>query len=244
MNAAAEIGRNPVSKVRFKRPNFCFQISKQLAPKIWNLTCSLSKDVTWASKWNLVRALQLYCCTTGNDGNTKQECVYEHKPGYPQNSLDSSIFSLTVFFSLLTWIVLVPLKDRSKHLGQFVERVFIHTIHFSKAEPEGAPRFLRSAMAQPISRLPLLLSATCGTAYDALMCCPCVPMLQRFGKGSKTWKLTAPNFWAPSSFQNFGNDLEERLLSNSTFSGICAPKRSSTISKTLEATGDPKNWSR
>ena len=36
-------------------------------------------------------------------------------------------------------------------------------------EPEGAPRFLRSAMSQPISRLPLLLSATCGTAYDALM---------------------------------------------------------------------------
>ena len=35
--------------------------------------------------------------------------------------------------------------------------------------PKGAPRFLRSAMTQPISRLPLLLSATCGTAYDALM---------------------------------------------------------------------------
>ena len=36
-------------------------------------------------------------------------------------------------------------------------------------EPEGAPRFLCSVMSQPTSRLPLLLSATCGTAYDALM---------------------------------------------------------------------------
>ena len=36
-------------------------------------------------------------------------------------------------------------------------------------EPEGAPRFLWSLMSQPTSRLPLLLSATCGTAYDALM---------------------------------------------------------------------------
>ena len=36
-------------------------------------------------------------------------------------------------------------------------------------EPEGAPRFLWSAMSQPTSTLPLLLSATCGTAYDALM---------------------------------------------------------------------------
>ena len=71
-------------------------------------------------------------------------------------------------------------RGRSKHLGQFVERVFIHAIHLPKepprcappspgAEPEGVPRFLRSAMAQPISRLPQLLSATCGMAYDALM---------------------------------------------------------------------------
>ena len=36
-------------------------------------------------------------------------------------------------------------------------------------EPEGAPRFLWSVMSQPTSRLPLLLSAPCGTAYDALM---------------------------------------------------------------------------
>ena len=36
-------------------------------------------------------------------------------------------------------------------------------------EPEGAPRFLWSVMSQPTSRLPLLLSATCGTAYDARM---------------------------------------------------------------------------
>ena len=84
---------------------------------------------------------------------------------------DSSILSLSlsVFLSLLTCVVLVPLEDSSKHLGQFVERVFIHAIHPSKAEPEGAPRFLRSTMAQPISRLPLLLSATCSTAYVALM---------------------------------------------------------------------------
>ena len=87
--------------------------------------------------------------------------------------LDYSILffslSLSAFVSFLTCIVLVPPEDRSKHLGQFVERVFIHAIHPPKAEPEGAPRFLRSAMAQPISRLPLLLSATCDTAYDALM---------------------------------------------------------------------------
>ena len=36
-------------------------------------------------------------------------------------------------------------------------------------EPEGAPRFLWSVMSQPTSGLPLLLSATCGTAYDVLM---------------------------------------------------------------------------
>ena len=82
--------------------------------------------------------------------------------------------SLRIFLSLLTCAVLVravlvPLEDRSKHLGQFVERVLIHAIHHPKDEPEGAPRFLRSAMAQPISRLPLLLSATCGTAYGTLM---------------------------------------------------------------------------
>ena len=148
----------------------------------------------------------------------------------------TSTFSVTPRFSLSpSLVVLVPLEDRSKHLGQFVERVFIHAIHPPKesppidvrsvllpvqtprlgkqamnydrcdhtvlststmtaasfilwsipsrsdeglehclgrkegTEPEGAPRFLRSAMAQPISRLPLLLSATCGTAYDALM---------------------------------------------------------------------------
>ena len=32
-----------------------------------------------------------------------------------------------------------------------------------------AHRVLWSVMSQPTSRLPLLLSATCGTAYDALM---------------------------------------------------------------------------
>ena len=36
-------------------------------------------------------------------------------------------------------------------------------------KPESAPRFLWSVMSQPTSRLPLLLSATCGTAYDALI---------------------------------------------------------------------------
>ena len=106
--------------------------------------------------------------------------------------------SVSVFLSFLTCALLVPLEDKSKHLGQFVERVFIHAIHPPKAEPEGAPRFLRFANAQPISRLPLLLSATCGTAYDARrttpLCRPYVPVLHRFEKGSKTWKLTAPIF--------------------------------------------------
>ena len=36
-------------------------------------------------------------------------------------------------------------------------------------EPEGAPRSLWSVMSQPTCRLPLQLSATCGTAYDTLM---------------------------------------------------------------------------
>ena len=147
----------------------------------------------------------------------------------------------SVSLSLLTCVVLVPLEDRSKHLGQFLERVFIHAIHPPKEPPpidvrsvllpvqaprlinsltwlgkqamnddrcdyycaqhehdgsfcfhplenslaierrsgalprsrrrhrtSGAPRFLRSVLSQPISRLPLLLSATRGTAYDAL----------------------------------------------------------------------------
>ena len=91
--------------------------------------------------------------------------------------------SLSLYFSLfaLTCVVFVPHEDRSKLPGQFVERVFIHAIYPPKAEPEGAPRFLRSAMAQPISRLPLLLSATCGTAYDAFVC-RCYTYLERTPK--------------------------------------------------------------
>ena len=76
--------------------------------------------------------------------------------------------SLSVFLSFFTCAVLAPLEDRSKRLSQFVERVFIHSIHPPKDEPEGAP-FLRSVMAQSISSLPLRLNATCGMAYDALM---------------------------------------------------------------------------
>ena len=48
-------------------------------------------------------------------------------------------FSVTrrfsVSLSLLTCVVLVPLEDRSKHLGQFLERVFIHAIHPPKEPP-------------------------------------------------------------------------------------------------------------
>ena len=41
-----------------------------------------------------------------------------------------------VSLSLLTCVVLVPLEDnRSKHLGQFLERVFIHAIHSPKEPP-------------------------------------------------------------------------------------------------------------
>ena len=77
--------------------------------------------------------------------------------------------SLSVFLSFLTCVVIVSLEDRSKHLGWLVERVFVHAIHPPKAEPQGATRFLQPATAQPISRLPLLLSATSGTTYDVLM---------------------------------------------------------------------------
>ena len=54
--------------------------------------------------------------------------------------------------------------------------------------PKGAPRFLRSAMAQPISRLPLLLSATCDTAYGALMSPVCAGATQIW-KGLKVSKV-------------------------------------------------------
>ena len=61
-------------------------------------------------------------------------------------------------------------------------------------EPEGAPGFLRSAMSQPISRLPLLLSATCGTAYDALMS----PL---FSGAAQIWKSLKKNENDGSKFQ-------------------------------------------
>ena len=121
----------------------------------------------------------------------------------------TSKFSVTPRFSFslsfFTCVVLVPLEDRSKHLSQFVERVFIHSIHPPKDEPEGAP-FLRSAMAQSISSLPLRLNATCGMAYDALM--SPLPVgstqiwkeLHRFGKLPK-----------------FGNNLEELFFAISIF---------------------------
>ena len=49
----------------------------------------------------------------------------------------SSILSLSfsVFLSLIACVVLVPLEDRSKHLGHFVERVFFHAIHPPKEPP-------------------------------------------------------------------------------------------------------------
>ena len=62
--------------------------------------------------------------------------------------------------------------------------------------PKGAPRFLRSAMAQPISRLPLLLSATCGTAYDALMSPLCAGATQIW-KGLKVLKVNGSRFQGP-----------------------------------------------
>ena len=79
-------------------------------------------------------------------------------------------------------------------------------------EPEGAPGFLWSVMSQPISRLPLLLSAACGTAYDALMS-PLFsgatqilkPLKRNENKGSK---FQGP----PRSFRGFLNNLEERLF--------------------------------
>ena len=124
---------------------------------------------------------------------------------------DSSILflslslSLSVFFFFPTCVVLAPLEDRSKRLSQFVERVFIHSIHPPQDEPEGAP-FLRSAMAQSISSLPLRLNATCGMAYDALM--SPLPVgstqiwegLHRFGKLPK-----------------FGNNLKELFFAISLF---------------------------
>ena len=63
-------------------------------------------------------------------------------------------------------------------------------------KPEGAPRFLRSAMAQPISRLLLLLSATCGTAHDALMSPLCVGAKQIW-KGLKNSETNGFKFLGP-----------------------------------------------
>ena len=119
---------------------------------------------------------------------------------------------------LLTCVVLVPLEDGSKHLGRFVKCVFTHAIHPPKAEPEGAPRFLRSAMAQPISRLPLLVSATCDTAYDAYVC-RCYTDLKRAPKlGSQRLQIFGPPvaskfleiIWKNASlcFPNFNGNLE------------------------------------
>ena len=78
-------------------------------------------------------------------------------------------------------------------------------------KPEGAPCFLRSAMSQPISRLPLLLSAACGTAYDAPMS-PLFAGATKIKKSLKKEKIPAPNIRALSSFRNFLNSLEERLF--------------------------------
>ena len=41
----------------------------------------------------------------------------------------------SVSLSLLTCVVLVPLGDRSRHLGQLLELVFIHAIHPPKEPP-------------------------------------------------------------------------------------------------------------
>ena len=125
----------------------------------------------------LFMALKVYCCTTGN----------KHKI-----LRDSSILSL----SLLTCVVLVPLEDRSEQAmnddrcdycaqHEHDDSCCFHPLwrissrsdeglerclgREEGTEPEGAPRFLWSVMSQPTSRLPLPLSATCGTAYDALM---------------------------------------------------------------------------
>ena len=169
-------------------------------------------------------ALKLYCCTTGNDGKIEQEWVYEHKH---KNLRDFSILSLSlslsVFLSLLTCVVLVPLEDRSKHLGQFIEHCAQHEHDDSCCfHPlEHSLAIGRRSGALPPSKMshrtrertalsavchgPANIQATSSVAYDLWygVRSPCVPVLYRFGKSSKTWKLTAPTFWAPSSSHFF-----------------------------------------
>ena len=142
-------------------------------------------------------ALKVYCCVP-QETNTKFSVT-------PRFSLSRE---------LLTCVVLVLLEDRSKQamnddrcdycaqnehgdncyaasilwknssrLDEGLERCFGRE---EGTEPEGAPRFLWSVMSQPISRLPQLLSATCSTAYDALMS----PL---FAGATQVWKSLKKN---------------------------------------------------
>ena len=108
-------------------------------------------------------ALKLYCCTTANDGKTKQEWVYEHKHKILRDSSILSL-SLSVLPSLLTCVVLVLLEDKSKHLGQFVERVFVHAIHPAQESP---PIDFRIVLL-PV-QAPRLMNNL--TRYPGYLCC-------------------------------------------------------------------------
>ena len=125
--------------------------------------------------------------------------VRRHRASKPQGSservlpwqinMDQLIFA--VFFGLATNTLNVRNNNNSNNKLMYHKkmlRIFswrsrctaVPQVTNTKfTEPEGAPRFLWSVMSQPTSRLPLLLSATCGTAYDAL-CRPCFPVLHRF----------------------------------------------------------------
>ena len=63
-------------------------------------------------------------------------------------------------------------------------------------EPEGAPRFLWSVMSQPTCKLPLLLNATCGTAYDALIS-PLSSGPTQILKSSKNFENNGPKSQGP-----------------------------------------------
>ena len=80
----------------------------------WHSSCTavpqkMSRILSWRSS----------CTAVPQETNTK----FSVTPRFP------------VSLSLLTCVVLVPLKHRSKDLGQFLERVFIHAIHPPKEPP-------------------------------------------------------------------------------------------------------------
>ena len=91
-------------------------------------------------------------------------------------------YLLAVFFGLATNTLNVRNNNNSNNKLMYHKKCYV-SFHGAQGactavlqetntkftEPEGAPRFLWSVMSEPTSRLSLLLSATCGTAYDALM---------------------------------------------------------------------------